>query len=63
MENILIEQAFKIEKHFTNSLERTPHYGQFMMVDYANQHAITNNNYYPQYGNYYLGSPMPVSYI
>lgn len=33
------------------------------MVDYANQHQNNHNNYYQQYGNYYIGNPMPVSYI
>lgn len=50
MENILIEQAFKIEKLFTSPMEKPSHY---VMVDYANSysHAVYPQHY-PYYFNY-----------
>jgi hypothetical protein len=55
VENILIEQAFKIEKLFTNPMEKA---SQYVMVDYANYSSMYSHSIYQpqQYSGYYMGS-------
>jgi hypothetical protein len=61
VENILIEQAFKIEKLFTNPMVKA---GQYAMVDYSNPAFYPHNMYQQQhqFGNFYIGSYYPYSY-
>jgi hypothetical protein len=64
VENILIDQAFKIEKLFKNPMEKA---NQYIMVDYANpdSNLYSHSIYQPhpqQYSGYYVGNYFPYNY-